>query len=161
MTRLFQFNFLSHEDKSTLQQEHQKLLEAAIEAQSRAYAPYSEFTVGAAILLQNHNIVTGNNQENAAYPSGLCAERVSVFSAISQFPNQNISAIAIYGGNNKFPLTTPISPCGACRQSLLEYEIRQSKPIEVILAGNNSSIYILSSVKHLLPLYFEELRLRK
>jgi cytidine deaminase len=161
MTRQFQFNFLTHEDKSTLQQEYQKLLEAAIEAQARAYAPYSEFTVGAAILLHNSIIITGNNQENAAYPSGLCAERVSVFSAISQFPDQKISAIAIYGGNNKFPLTTPISPCGACRQSLLEYEIRQAQPIEVILAGSSSSIYVLSSVKHLLPLHFEEVRLRK
>ncbi len=161
MTRQYVFDFSCYEHKSSLSDDYQKLLSAAVEAQSRAYAPYSRFTVGAAVLLKNNVIVSGNNQENAAYPSGLCAERVSVFSAMSQFPNQTISAIAVYGGNLEFPLTSPISPCGACRQSLLEYELLQSQPIEVILAANHSSIFILSSVKHLLPLHFEELRLRK
>lgn len=161
MIKNFRFEYHVYHQNDALSEEHKTLLYAAKDAQLRAYAPYSMFTVGAAIYLANGTIITGNNQENAAYPSGLCAERVAIFSAKSQFPDIAISSIAIYAGNDKFPLSIPVSPCGACRQSILEYELLQKSPIEVLLASHVSPIYLIPSIKFLLPLHFEEDRLKK
>lgn len=137
-----------------LNDEERLLIDFARDANKRSYAPYSKFCVGAAIKLDNGEIITGANQENVAYPSGTCAERSACFYAHARFPDANFKAIAIAardGSGNE--VTTPISPCGACRQSLLEYETLSGKNIKVILAGA-SEIYIAESVKALLPLAF-------
>lgn len=131
--------------------QYKTLIIAANEALTSAYAPYSNFQVGAALLVDDDCIVKGSNQENAAYPSGLCAERVAFFSAGSQYPGKEIKAIAI---TTSFPLENPIAPCGACRQVMAEYELKQKSPIKIILSHNGGNIYILNSMMDLLPLYF-------
>lgn len=132
--------------------EDRKLLEAATNAAKDAYAPYSKFHVGAAVLVENGDIVVGNNQENLAYPSGLCAERVAVFSASATYPNQKMTAIAITAFSENFVTDTPVSPCGACRQVLIEYEIRDNLNIRCILRGSTGQIYVFRSIADLLPL---------
>ena len=131
-----------------------KLLKEAIKALEQAYAPYSNFYVGAAVLLENGTIVTGNNQENAAYPSGLCAERVAVFHASSQFPKTKIIAIAISAKSKSKSLKSPLSPCGACRQAMSEYEVKFRSPIKLIMGASTGKIYMSESVANLLPLAF-------
>jgi cytidine deaminase len=138
-----------------LPQEEQLLVKNAKEAALRAYAPYSEFNVGAAILLDNGEIVQGNNQENSAYPSGLCAERVAVFYANSLHPNIPVKTIAITSRTNGSFLETPVPPCGSCRQVLLETEDRYKQNIKVILCGEDK-IRVVESIKELLPLYFDK-----
>ncbi|MCL2026960.1 MAG: cytidine deaminase [Bacteroidales bacterium] len=135
-----------------LSPEDQKLLEAATKAAKDAYAPYSKFHVGAAVLTDNGNIIVGNNQENLAYPSGLCAERVAVFSTSALYPNQKIMAIAITAFSEQFVTDKPVSPCGACRQVLIEYEIRDNQPIRCILRGSTGQIFVFKSIHDLLPL---------
>lgn len=140
------------------------LIEAAKEATSRSYAPYSKFHVGAAILMEDGSIVTGSNQENAAYPSGLCAERTAAFYASSAYPGMAMKKIAVAAWtqlnrpegltHDDYFQTSPISPCGACRQALLEYETLHG-PIEVILYGRDNT-YILPSIASLLPFCFTE-----
>ncbi|MDY0024998.1 MAG: cytidine deaminase [Lentimicrobium sp.] len=130
------------------------LLNNAVNAASGAYAPYSGFKVGAAVQLTNGKVVTGNNQENAAYPSGLCAERVAVFAAMSQFPDQKIEAIAITIKTPGGEIVDPVSPCGACRQVLMEYENLQQKKIRVIFTGETGKAIVVESVSDLLPLSF-------
>ena len=110
--------------------EIQSLMNQAIEVRKKAYAPYSKFRVGAAILLDNGKIVLGSNQENAAYPSGLCAERVAIFQAGAIYPESKIIKIAITAASDSNPTKTPIPPCGACRQSIAEYEFKQETPID-------------------------------
>jgi len=134
--------------------EVKELMQAAIEARDNAYAPYSKFNVGAAILLDNNEVITGSNQENAAYPSGLCAERTAIFSASVQFPNEIIETIAIAAKPKEAIDFIAISPCGSCRQVMSEYENKQEKSIRVIMEGESKSIYILSSIADLLPLKF-------
>lgn len=132
------------------------LVDKAREAAHTAYAPYSKFSVGAAIRLSDGDIVTGSNQENAAYPSGLCAERTAAFYAHASHPEAKFEAIAIafIGTDGKEP-AEPMSPCGACRQSLAEFETLAGKGVKVILVGKEK-IYILPSVNSLLPLSFTE-----
>lgn len=123
----------------------------------KSYAPYSKFSVGAAILLDNGEIVCGSNQENVAFPSGLCAERTAAFYAHSKFPDAKFRTIAIAArGTDGMPLSEPISPCGACRQSLLQYELLAESPVAVLLVGKDY-IYRLPSVSSLLPLAFTSL----
>lgn len=131
-----------------------ELVNRAREAAKNAYAPYSGFYVGAAALLDNGMIITGSNQENAAYPSGLCAERVALFSAVSNFRSNAITTIAIAAYNGLEFTAKPISPCGACRQVLLEYEKRQQTPIRIILYGKEA-VYTASSALSLMPLCFD------
>ena len=133
------------------------LVEKARQATFRSYAPYSHFSVGAAILLDNGEVVTGCNQENAAYPSGTCAERTACFYAHATYPDSGMQAIAIAarGVDGSF-LAEPISPCGGCRQALIEYENLASHPLKVILVGA-AKVYIIPSVKALLPLAFTEI----
>lgn len=134
----------------------QKLMLKAVEARKKAYAPYSKFKVGAAIELDNGQIVVGSNQENAAYPSGLCAERVAVFQAGSIYPEAVIQKIFITATSDHHPTTVPVPPCGGCRQSISEYESRQSTPIQIYFMGESGEIYHSSSLKNLLPFSFEK-----
>jgi cytidine deaminase len=128
------------------------LRNASINAAGRAYAPYSGFQVGAAVLLENGQTFEGNNQENVAYPVGICAERVALFSANASCPDIAVEAIAISAMKNS-ELEDIISPCGACRQVLLEAENRYKKPIKIFLCGKQETV-IISSAKDLLPLAF-------
>lgn len=118
-----------------------------------AYAPYSGFHVGAAVLLSNGKIITGNNQENSAYPSGLCAERVALFYANANYPDSEVKAIAISAAKNGILANDAVKPCGSCRQALAETEVRFESPIRIILDGQDS-IMVLDSVESLLPLSF-------
>jgi len=138
-----------------LDNETQMLIEKAKLASTMAYAPYSHFKVGAAVLLEDGTIITGNNQENAAYPSGLCAERVAVFATYAQHPNAVIKAIAITAQSDDFQVDTPVTPCGACRQVLAEYETKSGKDIQLIFTGKNAGVLIVNSVKMLLPFVFD------
>jgi len=131
-------------------------MDKAIKARHRAYAPYSNFTVGCAILLENGEVVTGNNQENAAYPSGLCAERVAIFYAGSRFPGVAISKLAITASPKDDSFHKPVPPCGACRQSIAEYENRQDNPIELFFMGAAGNVVKAASLKDLLPLVFDK-----
>lgn len=130
------------------------LLEAAREAAHRAYAPYSKFRVGAAALLDNGEVVSGCNQENAAYPSGLCAERTTVFYANAKYPDAKILRLLIYAETDNGPVLSPITPCGACRQVLLEKETIQGVPMAVTLAGANDLYHLPGIANALLPLSF-------
>ncbi len=133
-----------------------QLVELAIEATGRAYAPYSHFCVGAAIRLDNGEIVTGANQENVAFPSGTCAERSACYYAGATYPNARFEAIAVAARGTDGELTSvPTAPCGACRQALLEYETLAGHDVRVLLAGAGS-VYIVPSVKALLPFHFSE-----
>jgi cytidine deaminase len=120
-----------------------------------AYAPYSQFQVGAALRLANGKIVIGNNQENAAYPSGLCAERVAIFQAGALYPKSAVTTIAISCQSKLKPVLQPVTPCGACRQSMAEYESRSGQAIRVIMAGEKGSVYVAKSIHDLLPLLFD------
>jgi cytidine deaminase len=139
---------------NNLNSEDQTLLTAAINAINNAYAPYSNFYVGAAVLLENGKIITGNNQENAAYPSGLCAERVAIFYASSQYPGIKIKSIAVSANSKKYNINYPIAPCGSCRQAISEYEVKMDSPIRLIMFGESGEIYISPSISNLLPLMF-------
>jgi len=134
----------------------QHLMDEAIKVRKNAYAPYSKFKVGVAIKLDNGEIVLGSNQENAAYPSGLCAERVAVFYAGAVYPNAKILTMAITAASDTRQTTTPIPPCGSCRQSIAEYEIRQETPIEIYFMGEVGAVYRSESLKNLLPFMFDK-----
>ena len=132
-----------------------RLLYAAIESLSKSYAPYSSFYVGAAVLLQNDKIITGANFENASYPLALCAERVALAAAASQFPGVPVKAIAVTARNPAKAIETPIPPCGACRQVISEVEKMNNKNIRMILGTESSEIYVLDSASFLLPFSFD------
>ena len=137
-----------------LSAEEQQLVEAAKKATTRSYAPYSHFHVGAAALLANGEIISGTNQENAAYPSGICAERTTLFYANSQHPQQAVKALAIAARTSEGHWTeTPISPCGACRQVMTETENRFGKPMKVLLCSAQE-VFLIESAKDLLPVSF-------
>ena len=150
-------HYVRHEfSEEALGKDNFNLAQQARQATFTAYSPYSHFCVGAAVLLDNGETVCGSNQENAAYPSGLCAERTAVFYANSQYPDQPIRRICIVARDTKGEfLQRPISPCGACRQVLLEAEQRAGSDIEVLLYGTEG-IYIVRNIKDLLPLGFDE-----
>ena len=136
-----------------LSADEQALIKKAIEATKNSYSPYSHFSVGAALLLENGEMVMGANQENAAYPSGLCAERSAVFAAQSTRPDQPIKALAIAARTGGGLMKQPIVPCGACRQVVLEIEDRYKKPVRILLYGTET-VYVIDTVKDLLPLQF-------
>lgn len=142
-----------------LSDSEQELVRSAIKATHNAYANYSRFYVGAALRLANGQIVIGANQENAAFPSGLCAERSAVFAAQSQQPEQPITTLAIAASNDEGLLKDPITPCGACRQVILEMEDRYKRPIRILLFGARA-VYAVNSVKDLLPLSFVDANMR-
>ena len=132
------------------------LMQKAVEAREKAYAPYSKFHVGAALLLDNNEIITGNNQENASYPSGLCAERTAIYYAGAKYPNARIVRMAITAGSKKHQTKEPIPPCGACRQAIAEYEIKQEIPIEIYFMGETGKVAKSKSLENLLPLMFNK-----
>jgi cytidine deaminase len=136
-----------------LHPEEKKLIDCAKDACFRAYAPYSQFQVGAAVLLANEEIVTGNNQENVAFPSGLCAERTVLFYANSKYPEHAVKSLAIAAYTQGDFIDRPISPCGACRQVILETEMRYRNSIRIFLYGK-AEIYIIEGINDLLPLAF-------
>ncbi len=156
-----EISYLEYETAEELAAEDLALVNAARNAAIDAYAPYSGFHVGAAVLLENGITVTGNNQENAAYPSGLCAERVALFSAASQHPNVAIKALAITARSNEFLMNTPVTPCGACRQVMSEYETHQKKPFRIILSGQEGKVLVLDKVGSVLPFVFDGSVLKK
>ena len=142
-------------DEAELDAADRQLVAAACEATQRSYAPYSHFSVGAAARLADGTIVSGSNQENAAYPSGLCAERTTLFYANSRYPDQPVRTLAIAARNERGEyLKAPIPPCGACRQVMLETESRHATPMRVLLYGTEG-IYGLQKVGDLLPLSFD------
>ena len=134
----------------------QALLQKAAEARKKAYAPYSKFLVGAALELENGKLISGSNQENASYPSGLCAERTAVYYAGAEFPNQKILRMAIVAGSSITPTTKPIPPCGACRQALSEYEVKQNTPMKLYFMGTSGQIAVSKSVENILPWIFDK-----
>lgn len=148
--------FTVYDSQKALPNDVIQLIKAAEEAQKKAYAPYSNFLVGAALRLENGEIISGSNQENAAYPSGLCAERTAIFYASSQFPNQKILQMAVSAGSKTKPTKRPIPPCGACRQALAEYEQKQNTPIDLYFKGNEGDIAYSKSVENILPWIFDK-----
>ncbi len=137
------------------------LMQEAEKAMEKAYAEYSHFRVGAALRLANGKIITGNNQENAAYPSGLCAERVAMFYARSQYPDAVIESLAICARGENFRIRDAVAPCGACRQVMAEYQTQQQQDMRVIMKGQEGPILAVDSVNNLLPLMFHVEELKK
>ncbi|MBC8487710.1 MAG: cytidine deaminase [Bacteroidetes bacterium] len=144
-----------------LNPEDRSLLERAKNAIGSAYAPYSAYRVGAAVLLENGEIITGNNQENVAYPSGLCAERVALFYAASQFPDVPVKAIAITAKANGFVIETPVTPCGSCRQVMAETENRFKNKMKLVMMGEKGKVQVIDGVENILPLMFHAEKLKK
>jgi len=144
-----------YQTKDEMPEQDQLLLEKAREITALAYAPYSGFHVGAAILLENGMIITGNNQENSAYPSGLCAERVALFYANANYPESAVKTIAISAAKNGILVKESVKPCGSCRQALAETEVRFENSIRIILDGQDS-IQVLEGIESLLPLSFSK-----
>jgi len=144
------FEFESLEELST---SDAYLVAKAREASNSAWAPYSGFNVGAVVQLENGDIVSGNNQENAAYPSGLCAERVALFAANANFPDLAVEIMAVSAHTKNGLVTENVKPCGSCRQAILESEIRFEKPIRLIL-DSASKILVIEGIRNLLPLSF-------
>ena len=139
-----------------LSQSEKDFMNQAIEIRKKAYAPYSKFQVGAAIVLDNGVVLQGSNQENAAYPSGLCAERVAIFYAGATYPDAKIVKMFITASPQDRDLEEPIPPCGSCRQAIAEYEFKQDIPIAIFFMGAKGDIYKSDSLKNLLPLVFDK-----
>lgn len=146
--------FSVYKDQGELPNQIQALFEQAIIARDKAYAPYSNYLVGAAILLESGEIITGSNQENAAYPSGLCAERTAIFYAGANYPDQKIKSLAISVKSLSKTVDSPGAPCGACRQSIAEYEFKQKENIEIYMRGETGKVLKSDSLIDLLPLAF-------
>ena len=138
-----------------------ELIQRSKDALKDAYAPYSGFLVGSSVLLSDGKIISANNQENVAFPSGLCAERVVLFNAGANYPNLEIDVIAVSAKSNLYEITDVISPCGACRQVMAEYQQKQNKKIKILLHLNNDEVLIFSSIDDLLPLLFTNPNLKK
>lgn len=137
----------------------QELMQSAVEAREKAYAPYSNFKVGASLLLENGEIITGSNQENASYPSGLCAERTAIYYAGSMYPDVKIKTLAITASSSTQETNSPIPPCGACRQAISEYEVKQNSPIEIYFMGKTGKVAKSESLANLLPFVFDKTKL--
>lgn len=149
----FGFKYTEYSSKEELNSDDLKLVELALEAQKSSYSPYSKFSVGAAIIMNNGEVIQGSNQENGAYPSGLCAERVALFYAGAKYPTVPIKAIAISASFENQLTAEPVPPCGACRQVMIESRNIGKTPMKVILVGGNR-IYVVEDVAFLLPFNF-------
>ena len=156
----FQFTYEVYDSAEELNKQDAWLVNEAREVTSAAYAPYSNFNVGAVAKMANGEIVAGTNQENASYPVGICAERVLLSSAATLYPNVPIDTIAISYNNNNGESSHPISPCGMCRQSLVEYEERMKQPIRLLLSGMEGKVFIIQKANLLLPLSFGSVDLK-
>ena len=148
--------YKEYESLAELDPKDKELAQAAIDATAQAYAPYSKFNVGAAVLFQDGEIIKGANQENAAYPSGLCAERTALFYASASRPDKAMTAIAIAASQNGELLETPVTPCGACRQVMAQYQLKSGLPMMVLLIGAHS-ILKFEKVDDLLPFIFDSI----
>tara|TARA_B100002049_G_C16055266_1_gene365463 strand:- start:448 stop:930 length:483 start_codon:yes stop_codon:yes gene_type:complete len=148
-------NFEVYDAVEELPETIQDLMKEAVLARDNAYAPYSQFKVGAALVLDNQEVVTGSNQENASYPSGLCAERTAIYYAGARYPEAQIQNIAISAKSMKHKVDAPVPPCGACRQALVEYEVKQKAEIAVYFMGESGKVMKANSIKDLLPLIFD------
>ena len=144
-----------------LSPEEQSLIINAKNSFENAYAPYSGFLVGASILLENGKVINGSNQENVSYPSGLCAERVALFYAGSQYPKIAIKTIAVSALSKTFEINNVVSPCGACRQVMAEYQQKQNSEIRILLHSLNDDVFIANSIQDLLPFMFTSPLLKK
>ncbi len=147
-------NIEEYKSPDELSVDEQHLIDRAIQTARDAYAPYSEFRVGASLLLDNGNFVNGNNQENAAQPDGLCAERVAIFAANAMHPESPVKMMAIAAVYQDKLLDQPVYPCGSCRQALLESENRFNQPVRILMYGK-AGIHVVNSIKDLLPLSFD------
>ncbi len=155
MKKELTINYTAFNDVSELSEIDKKLFEEAKKARLRAYAPYSNFLVGCAVLLKNGTIATGNNQENAVYPVGTCAERVALNWVSANFPNEKIEKLFVIGAPKDIQIETiPAPPCGVCRQSISEYEDKQKDTIEVYFANLSGKVYKVNSIKTMLPFTF-------
>lgn len=152
--RRISFELLVFNTLDELSQSEKELMQIATEVREKAYAPYSQFMVGAAVLLDNGEIVIGSNQENASFPSGLCAERVAVFQAGARYPNVAIKTIAISVSSKTHEVDRPAAPCGNCRQAIAEYEQKQEIPISILMMGVSGEIFKCESLNDILPLAF-------
>lgn len=148
------FQITVYKNLNELAPKDKALMLQAVSARKNAYAPYSKFRVGAAVSLANAETVIGSNQENASYPSGLCAERVAIFHAGAKFPNVAVNTVAISAASDTYEVTSPAAPCGNCRQAMYEYEFKQKQPIRLLLMGERGSVIECSSVDDILPLGF-------
>jgi cytidine deaminase len=148
------FDLSIYDSPQELPGKYEKLMSVAKKSREKAYAPYSNFKVGAAVLLENGEVVIGNNQENASFPSGLCAERVAIFQAGARFPGVPVEAIAISAASNLTKVSKPAAPCGNCRQAIAEYEQKQPKPIKIFMMGETGPVFSVNSLADLLPLTF-------
>lgn len=149
-------SFIEYASIDELETEDRELALAALEAMNNAYAPYSHFHVGAAVRMSNGEIVRGSNQENAAFPSGLCAERTAMFSASAKFPDKDMRSIALAGGVHGRLTEQPATPCGACRQVMAQYQTKAGQPMSVIMIGK-SRIWKFKKVDDILPLIFNSI----
>jgi len=154
MERIISIRVEEFNSQEELNTSDRDLMEKATFASESSYSPYSSFRVGAAVRLVHGEIITGNNQENAAYPSGLCAERVALFYAQARFPDVPVESIAIYASSSDFRLDKPVTPCGACRQVMAEYETRHKSKIRVIMGGDHGHLQVIEGIESLLPLMF-------
>ncbi len=150
----FEFKYEVYNDISELNEKDAWLLSEARAVTEQAYAPYSNFHVGAVAILENGEVVAGTNQENASYPVGICAERVLLGTVATMHPNIPVKTMAISYNSKEVKSDHPISPCGMCRQSLLEYETRTSHPIRLILSGQEGKVFVVETASHLLPFAF-------
>jgi len=146
--------FTEFDTLEELPSEDQELILQARKSMSLAYAPYSHFQVGAALRLENNVIVAGNNQENASYPEGLCAERVALFAAGAMHAGIKIKTLAVVASSENHKIDKPVTPCGACRQVIAEYEHRYKQPIRLIMMGESGKILSADSISQLLPYLF-------
>ncbi len=144
-----------YDNEAELPQDVQDLMSQAIEAREKSYSPYSQFRVGAAILLENGEVVTGSNQENASYPAGLCAERTAIFYAGAKYPKTKILKMALTARSENHKMEVPTPPCGSCRQAIAEYEVKQDQPIEIFFMGEKGKVVKANSISDLLPLIFD------
>ena len=148
--------YMEYESLDQLEAGDRVLAQAAIEATALSYAPYSNFNVGAAVLMENGDIIKGSNQENAAYPSGICAERTALFYAGASRPDKAVVKIAIAAGQNGVLCSSPVTPCGACRQVMAQYQLKGGHPIEILLIGTER-IWKFAKVEDLLPFTFDSI----
>lgn len=155
-TKEINISYLEYSSLDEMSSDDRALAEAAVDAMKGAYAPYSHFHVGAAVRLSNGKIVTGANQENAAFPSGLCAERTAMFSASASYPDKCMTSIAIAGGVLGKLGSNPATPCGACRQVMAQYQTKSGKPMSVIMVSSDK-IWKFEKVEDILPLIFNSI----
>lgn len=149
-----EINYAELDSRNDLQPEDEKLLKLAEAARSRSYSPYSGFSVGASVLLDNGEVFTGSNQENSSFPAGICAERTAIFAARSNYPEVPVKTVCITASGSEYVKKNPVTPCGVCRQVFSEYEHKQEQPFRVILASEKGRLLIYDKAEYLLPFSF-------